>query len=338
MDSGRNSIFSDFLACLGVPHTAWYSDRQFAGMTFKSLFGLSKLLQSYGVENEAYAVADKKQALDAMQPPYLAYMTDSFVIVTGVSPTEVTYQAWDSKTPHVVPRDNFGKTWSGTVLLAFPGAHSAEPDYAAHRFTEIGNKAKRWVLLAGAFFIFVYLFVSNRIYADVSTVALTVVTLAGLYVTYELMLKSLNIHSERGDAICGILDRTGCHTVLGTSAAKFFGLFGWSEVGISYFGVTLGCLLVFPQYTGFLALINACCCPFSIWSVWYQKYRAKAWCTLCLITQLCLWLSLGCYLLGGWFRQALPLSIEFFVLAASYVVALLGVNAITPLMDKTPAK
>ncbi|MDE6436182.1 MAG: vitamin K epoxide reductase family protein, partial [Muribaculaceae bacterium] len=158
---------------------------------------------------------------------------------------------------------------------------------------------------------------------------------AGLYVTFHLVLKSLNIHSERGDDICSLLDRTGCHTVLSTSASKFFGLFGWSEVGLSFFSVSLGCLLVFPEYIGYLALVNACACPFSFWSVWYQKYRAKAWCTLCLITQGCLWLSLACYAFGGWFRGAFPLSLQFFVLCATYIAALLGLNAIMPAMDKS---
>ena len=112
------------------------------------------------------------------------------------------------------------------------------------------------------------------------------------------------------------------------------GIFSWSEVGISYFGVTLATLLLFPQYTGYLALINAICCPFSFWSVWYQKYRAKAWCTLCLITQACLWLSLACYILGGWFRHAFPLRAPFFIIAVFYVTVLLAVNALSPYLKK----
>lgn len=338
MDSTRPTLFSDFLTALEVPHTQWYSDRRFRTMTFKSLFGLSKLLQEYGIDNEAYAVTDKAEALAELVPPYLARLGGSFAIVRDVTPSTVEYLDWQSTQP--VRRDvaDFCTDWTGVVLVAHPSEKSSEPDYNSHHFTELGNKAKRYVLAAAVLFIAVYLFVSNGIYRHVSTVLLTAVSLVGLYVTYELMLKSLNIHSKRGDAICGVLDRSGCHTVLGTDASKFFGLFGWSEVGISYFAVTLGCLFVFPQYIGYLALVNACCCPFSFWSVWYQKYRAKAWCTLCLITQACLWLSLACYIFGGWFKFAWPVRIEFFVLCATYVAALLGVNALTPALDKTPEK
>ena len=331
---GSTRIFSDFLSALGVPHTAWYSDRRFDTMTFHSLFGLSKLLQSYGVENEALEVADKPAALAKLTPPFLARMNDSFVIVTGIGPECVTFRDGISEDMRTQSRGYFASRWSGIVLLAYPDDGSSEPDYAAHRFTQFGNKAKKWVLLAAILFIFTYLFISNGIWSHVSTVLLTLIDLAGLFVTYELLLKSLNIQSDTGDSICGIIDRTGCHTVLGTSASKFFGLFGWSEVGFAYFGVSLLALLIFPQYIGYLALINACCCPFSFWSVWYQKYRAKAWCTLCLIVQGCLWLSLACYIFGGWFRYSFPIGWQLFVLGASYVTALLTINALMPAFDK----
>ena len=86
----RASIFSDFLTALGVPHTQWYSDAQFDAMTFKSLFGLSKLLQGYGIDGEALEVPDKNAALDALTVPYLAYLPGNFVIVTATDDSSVT--------------------------------------------------------------------------------------------------------------------------------------------------------------------------------------------------------------------------------------------------------
>ncbi len=330
-----HTIFTDFLQELGVPHTAWYSDGRFDGMTFRSLFGLSKLLQSYGIETEALEVADKSDALSRLETPFLARTTDSFVIVTKLPDGKVTYRDGLSEQPVTVSRDDFCKRWTGVVLLAFPADNATEPSFAAHRFTEIGNRAKKWVLAIALLFIAVSLFVANGLWHHPSLWCLAAIDLLGLFVTYELVLKSLNIKSATGDSICGIIDRTGCHTVLDTPAAKFFGLFGWSEVGFAYFGVSLAALLLFPQHIGALALVNACCCPFSFWSVWYQKYRAKAWCTLCLITQGCLWASLACYIAGGWFATAWPPALPFFILCAVYVAVLLGINAITPAFDKT---
>lgn len=327
----QTSILSDFLEALGVPHTECYADRRFDTMTFKSLFGLTKVLDDYGVASRAYSVGDKAGDLDKFTPPFLAATADGFVIVESIADGKVGVRGYDGR--KTVSSSDFCKAWTGVALVACPGAEASEPNYTKHFFIEQANRGKRWILSAAAIFLFLYLFISNGIYAHASTVLLTLVDLAGLFVTYELLLKSLNIHSDTGDSICSIIDRTGCHTVLSTSASTFFGIFSWSEVGFSYFAVSLAALLIFPQSIGYLALINACCCPFSFWSVWYQKTRAKAWCTLCLITQACLWLSLACYLFGGWFRTSFPLGIEFFVLGATYVAALLGLNAAMPAFD-----
>lgn len=329
----KPSILSDFLEALGVPHTLQYSDSRFDNMTFHSLFGLSKVLQDYGVESEAYSISDKAADLPVLATPFLAGMNaGGFVIVKSRGAAAV--ELLTPYGPKNMSEADFLKAWSGIVLLAFPADDAAEPGYRKHRFINLANKAKKWVLMASAVFVFIYLFVSNGVDRHISTVLLTLISGLGLFVSYHLLLKSLNIHSDTGDNICGIIDRTGCSTVLSTSAAKFFGLFGWSEVGFAYFSVTLATLLVFPQYTGYLALINACCCPFSFWSVWYQKYRAHAWCTMCLIVQACLWLSLACYIFGGWFSTCLPLSWQFFVLCAWYVIVLLGLNALTPAFDR----
>ena len=159
--------------------------------------------------------------------------------------------------------------------------------------------------------------------------------MVGLYMSYLLMQKSLNIDSGAADNVCKAIEAGGCDSVLATKASKFFGIFGWSEVGFSYFSVSLLALLIFPEYIGYLALCNVCCLPFSFWSVWYQKYRAKAWCTLCLSVQGTLWLLFFCYLGGGWLREALPLTINFFVLGATYLAVLLLINRLSPLIDKT---
>lgn len=79
------SIFTDFLAELEVPHTRAYSDGCFADMTFRSLFGFSKLLESYRIPNEALAVPDKEKDIAQLPVPFLARVADSFVIVRQVA-------------------------------------------------------------------------------------------------------------------------------------------------------------------------------------------------------------------------------------------------------------
>ena len=330
-DTTQHNIFCDFLNALGVPYTSCYSSRRFGDMPFKSLFGMSKLLKEYGVESKGVKL-DTPADIDKLSVPFIASTGAGFIIVTGISGNTLTYMT--QGVSETMPLNEIVGDWDGTAFLAFPDADAAEPDYAAHRRDIFIARAKSFVLWGGLVALFLYLFISNGLWRHVSTVLLTLLDLAGLYLTWLLLQKSLKIHNPAADRVCRVLQEGGCDTVLETKASSFFGIFSWSEVGFSYFAVSLLALLMFPEYTGYLALINACCCPFSIWSVWYQKTKAKAWCTLCLITQACLWLSLFCYIFGGWFRYSFPLGIEFFVLAATYVAALLGLNTAMPAFDR----
>lgn len=333
MDNGKPTIFSELLTALEVPHTASYSDKRFQTMTFKSLFGLSRLLRSYGIDNEALAL-DSKDSIDKLPVPFIAKTGDSFTVVTECGDNSVSCRAGGETT--VIPRDKFIDSWSGIALLAYPDDKSSEPDYKAHMIEQIGNTAKGYLLWACALFLFIYLFVTAGLYRHISTILVTAVYLGGLFMTYLLMLKKLNRGNRMTDRVCGVLQDGGCDTVLERKASTFFGIFGWSEVGFSYFAVSLFTLLVFPQYIGYLALINVCCLPFTVWSIWYQRFRAHAWCTLCVSVQCLLWLQFFCYLGGGFYHDIFPLRIQLFVLGASYVTALLVLNRLTPLATLNP--
>lgn len=331
----QRTLFSDFLSELGVPHTACYSNSRFASMPFRSLFGLTKLLQEYGVDSEGYRLGSAAE-LDKLTPPFLAYTPAGFLIVTSVTPGSVCYLSEGQ--PESVSRDEFGRVWNGVVLAAYPSPSAQEPGYALHAREEFFNRSKKWVLLACVLFLLGWLFITNGIYRYVSTVLLTIFDLLGLYLTYMLVQKSLKIDNRHADRVCGVLQAGGCDDILATKASKFFGLFGWSEVGFAYFSVSLLALLVFPQSLPWLALCNVCCLPFTVWSIWYQRFRAHIWCTLCVSVQCTLWLLFFCYLGGGWLRGALPLKMDFFILGACYVAALLGLNAVMPFFDNSESK
>ena len=183
------SIFTDFLAELGVPHTREYSDSQFEHMTFRSLFGFSKLLERYGIANEAIEVPDKEKALGELPVPFLARFGETFVIVRQKTGEECTVDDGIGHKALAIKRADFIDGWSGVALIAYPGPGSAEPCYCRHSLFDLAQRSKKWVLIAASAFIFLYLFISNGIYSHVTTVLLTLINAAGLFVTYELVLK-----------------------------------------------------------------------------------------------------------------------------------------------------
>lgn len=329
------TIFSDFLAALGVEKfTPGYSDKRFKDMPFKSLFGLSKLLEEYGIANEALHL-DSPDEVTALSVPFIAHTAKGFVIVTALDPAASTITYLTQGTPETMPLDDFKRAWDGVVLLAYPDEKSIEPDYSAHKRDLFIAGAKKWVLAIGVIALFLYLFISNGLYRSWSTWCIAAVDIFGLWLTYMLVQKSVKIKNVAADRVCGVLQAGGCDSVLEMKASKFFGIFGWSEVGFAYFSVSLLTLLMFPQWISYLALCNACCLPFTFWSIWYQKFRAKVWCTLCVSVQASLWLLFFCYLGGGWFSGIFPLRIEFFVLGVTYLTVLLGLNRLLPLIDKS---
>lgn len=325
------TIFSDFLTALGVPHTDEFSDGQCHKMPFQSLFGLSKLLATYGVATEGVEVADHSQ-IDLAPLPMIAQTPGGLVIVTGVTPDAVSYISRGQ--PEQMPRADFERAWTGIALLARKSGTACEPSYGLHRRLEFFTKAKKWILAACVLALAVYAIVANGVYMHPSLLLVAAFDVVGLYFTYLLVGKTWHIKSQAADRVCGVLKEGGCDDIMASDASKFFGLFSWSEVGFSYFSVSLAALLMFPQYASYLAAINVCCLPYTVWSIWYQRTQAHTWCTLCVSVQCTLWLLFFCYLGGGWLAHVFPLGIQFFVLGATYVAVMLGLNRLTPLINK----
>lgn len=321
------TLFSDFLEVLNVPHTETYSDQAFRNMSFKSLFGFSRLLDSYGVDNEAVWLDDNSRVTQ-LPVPFISRNKDNFVIVTSLDAEDgnVSYLKFGKR--YEMGLDEFRKKMSGLVILAVKNAKSAEPDYSSHRFHVIAEDAKRWILCLCTLFLLITGYFLSGLNHSLSASLLLLVDLAGVGVTWLLMLKTLKVKSKSADRICGVLQEHGCDHVLEQKASTFFGIFSWSEVGITYFSLSTLFLLLFPSQLPALTLINACCLPFTIWSIWYQKFRIKTWCTLCVTTQCLLWLQFFCYLGAGGWNGVFPLRLPIFMMIAAYAAILMGVNRV----------
>lgn len=325
------SIFSIFLKALRVPFTQEYSDKRFYEMPFKSLFGFNRLLKDYGIPSEGLAFDDKNELVN-LPVPSLLQVKGKPVVLTGIQEDYALYQ--DTDTNSRIPLKDFINDWSGMALVAYPETDSTEPEYSKHHFHTITNIIKNRLLILATALIVLYAFITNGLYHHVSTIILTGLNIIGIYISSLLILKTAHIDTSTGDRVCGVIQKGGCDAVLETKGSDFFGIFHWSEVGFAYFSVTTFTLLVFPHYINYLAFINLFCLPYSFWSVWYQKTRAKRWCTMCLIVQALLWCSFFCYLGGNLYHNIFPLRWPFFIICAAYVAVLFAINKLTPLMDK----
>jgi hypothetical protein len=151
-------------------------------------------------------------------------------------------------------------------------------------------------------FILAAAYISHSLFTGLGLNLLLLVNCMGAYISYLLVLKQLRIHSRYADKICSLFSRSDCNNVLGTKASKLFGVFGWSEIGLGYFTANVLLLLFLPDTVSLLVWVNILTLPYTVWSVWYQKAKAKQWCPLCLIVQVLLWLILALNRIFGYIQ------------------------------------
>lgn len=326
----QHDILTDLLQQLGVPHTQTWSSAQFASLAFPSWFGLSRLLAAYGVDSEGVTLSDKSEVAK-LTPPFVAAMRGGSVIVTSIDTEHGVISYLTEGVAETMPLADWTADWTGKALLAFPRKGSAEPDLAGHRLVELALRAKRVVLWALAALLSAWCFIDNRLWHPANLPVVLVLDCCGLLMSWMLLQKTVHVRSAAADRVCGVLQAGGCDSVLETKASSFFGIFSWSEVGFAYFSVSLLALLVFPAQTAvWLALVNVCCLPFTVWSISYQKWVLHTWCTLCVSVQTLLWLLFAAYLCGGWWHGLSQAPVmALLALIASYGVVLLATNRLT---------
>ncbi|MCH5238878.1 MAG: hypothetical protein J1F38_01520 [Muribaculaceae bacterium] len=326
-----HSLVTDLLTVLKVPFTKEYTKQRFETMPFKTLFGVSQLLKEYGVECKGFQLEDKTE-FTKLSVPFIAQTQGGLVIVTKISNGNIDYLT--QGVSETIPVNEFKEISTGVVLLPEVGKGAKEPEYSKHLTNVIIKTSKQVLLWSLAGLLSAYLIIIHDLWRYWSFWGLFAVDCFGIWLTYMLVQKSLSIKSHVADKVCGVLQEGGCDSILKTNASSFFGIFSWSEVGFTYFGVSLLAMLISPATIHWLSLINICCLPFTIWSISYQKFVAKHWCTLCVCVQASLWLQFISYLLGGWMKPVFPLDLGFFALCATFVMVLLALNKVLPQFSK----
>lgn len=333
------SLFSDFLTALGVKHTEEYSDRRFREMPFQSMFGLANLLNEYGVGTAGVnATTDeaKRAFLSTFDAPYLIDTNKGFAIVTGICNGNVTYQS--QRKSFTADVNDILDGWNGVALLATVDTDSAEPDYCRHHIGELANGAKHILLYTLVVVLILFGMWQSGLYTDWTAWLLMLFNGGGIWLSWMLVQKSMGIHNTAAEAVCGVLEQGGCDEIASSEAASFMGIFKWSEVGLTYFSISLLTMLLMPQLLPELAAINILCLPYTVWSITYQKFVAKTWCTLCVFVQATLWLLFFTYLLEGATGDIFPLTwvfaLRFIALGCVYIATLLAINKLDDALFK----
>lgn len=212
--------------------------------------------------------------------------------------------------------------------------NSEEPGYKENRTLNIFSVVRKYTSIAAIFLLVIAGLGSNGTYHRLGVISLLVLNVTGIYIGWLLIQKQQHIPNDHADKICSMLKKSSCDSVLASSAAKFMGIIGWSEIGLSYFISNTLIVILAPHLIPYLALINIVGLPYSFWSVWYQKFRIKEWCPLCLIVQILLWMVFVVNLIFVYVAIP-PFTVLGIVLTGCiYIVPLLIINTLLPKLDK----
>lgn len=322
-----NNLVS-ILSLLNVKHTDKYTNAYFNEHPYKySLFGLSKMLNHYRVYNKGIKVTNKEDVY-FLEVPFIAHIGNDFVTVKHISNKSITYY-WHQK-KLTIPVEDFFAIWSGVILMPEVDTTSIEPDYKQHRKEDLAISIPKILLILAGITLITVGFYQNQILHACAPILLLILNLLGIYISCLLVQKQINIHSSIADKICSLFSKSDCNDVLSSSAAKFLGVIGWSELGLGYFLSNTFLLLFTPKllpYWVFLNMLGVC---YSFWSVWYQKFKAKAWCPLCLIVQLIFWLLFITSLLSGLVKLPEFAILDILSMSLIYGIPILLIHLLLP--------
>ena len=258
---------------------------------YPSLLSLSDTLSRFNIPNNAYEV--DAESFSQLEAPFVALASipgigSDFVLVTAINNTTVSY-IYDSSKATTVTKAAFVNQFKNVVLLAEPDDTSGDPDYIQKLAEEKALQRKKSWLAVGAA-VLVLLAVAANLTANTAVAfgLIALIKLTGLAAAVLLLIFEINKNNAFIKNICSAGGKTNCDAVLGSKAAKIWGI-SWGEIGFFYFASTTLFLLMpaipFKTKAALLSVANALAAPYIIFSIYYQWRVVKQWCPLCLTVQ-----------------------------------------------------
>lgn len=195
--------------------------------------------------------------------------------------------------------DDFKKESTGVIMQIYPEESSKEPNYRVHKRTE--NIGMVEYVCMGLLFLLLLAVLGLGNCVSTISIAFMLTNMTGAAISYLIIRKTLNYDSALADKICQMSKTATCNDVLQSKAAKLFNRYGWGEIGLGYFAVSAVLAFAVPCLTNVLSIYSVIGMLFPFWSLWYQKFKARHWCPLCLCTLIVLITQgfIGCYSLSN---------------------------------------
>lgn len=285
------------------------------------------MLSKYHIENHCVKLPEKEDIRN-IEFPIVVVVGGRYFICTNVKDDCIFMMAASGKTV-ALTLDKFLQKWNGALLTLKKSRDSIEPDYGKHYREQRVSSLKKVLSATCAVLLLAAGSACNDMHGRWWWYAVIAVDLAGLWTCCLLLQQELHLDNNLAERLCGLIKGNHCEDVTKSEAADFLGLAKLSEIGTGFFAVNLLILFLFPGVVVEMAIIAAAVLPFTFWSVWYQKFRARSWCVLCLLALALMWLQAGTLLAGGLSADhcgIADLVMRLILLAAAYGLTILAIG------------
>lgn len=318
---------------LNIKFTRTYLQELYELHPYKNtLWGISDILSEYKVKSTGFRVKEKEDLLE-ISLPAIASIGNQFIVISEITSNNVSFLK-DGK-EELIAFDDFFIRSNGIILTCETDNKSIEPNYKKHKKTELFSLLRDGILSASIILLIVLGAFFNGTNSNIGFPILLLLNLSGIYVGWLLLQEQMNTQNSLANRICSLIKKGNCNAVLHSSASKFMGVIGWSEVGLGYYIASLLILLFIPSLIPCLGIISCLALSYTFWSIWFQKFIIKQWCVLCLIVQLLLWLLFITYLLSDYVYIPELFIPKLFVTGCIFFILILSINRLIPyLIDK----
>lgn len=292
-----------------------------------NFFGLTCMLSFYGIECKGYYVEKKK--LEDVQPPFVAQTNSGFMMVKSTNTDSVV--CVDQKAHRSIPSKLFIDSWTGNVLMIKKRDDSVEIEYSTHKSSERIDKLKAASLYTSVASIAIGIVLFRLPLLTASKLVYLVLCLLGIGVSSILLARQWNSGVSVGEKICDFFGKGGCDAVASSPASRVFFGISWSEIGVAYFLSTFILLVLFPNTYIALGVINLFTLPYTMWSIWYQAFKVRRICPLCLAVLIILW---GLFIVFYFSNQTkCTLSPRYLLTIPFYVAVILALHFYSAKID-----
>lgn len=247
---------------------------------YPDITAISETLDVFNVENIIAEVP--RDLLDDLPDTFIALIVYNSkpenVLITKEVSQEIRMIFTDN-TQKKMTKDQFLELWTGVLLSIDYNPRSGEQKKNTFRISK--NNAK-YVLGAISLLLFISLNYSIKNFSAISSIY-CFVSLFGLALSFLSIKESLGFHSNLTSRICSA-NNSDCDKIFFSRGAEIINGVTMSDLGFIYFLFSsVAAFSLFLSGASILLLsISIITLPVVVYSVYYQYFKAKTWCVICL--------------------------------------------------------